>query len=109
MTDRALRAALERRYDGPVPAGAAVAADGHLPWRQQITARKDLAWQEVRRIARRPQPHEADGGAERRGRRVRFRLACAVATWALYRDWLRALDGRDRTARGRVSGERSGR
>ena len=41
--------ALERRYNGPIPAGAAIHADASEPWAVQLSNRRDLAWLSVRR------------------------------------------------------------
>jgi hypothetical protein len=90
MADPAFHAALERRYDGPLPAHAAVADDWDRPWREQIAGRKRLAWMEVRRLARRAAAAGRTTGPDRE----RASLGHALKTWALYRNWLRALDRR---------------
>lgn len=93
--DGGLRAALERRYDGPIPPRASAPPDYRLPWREQFENRKHWSWQEVRRLG-----HLARGarlsfittgrtGDRREWQRLRRNLAFALRSWAAYRDWLR--------------------
>jgi hypothetical protein len=93
--DAARRRALENRYDGPIPVGAAVAPNFHLPWHDQLSNRKRWAWMEVRRIGHLMVQARAAGGAPRDGNpdrertRLRANLAFALRNWAAYRDWSR--------------------
>lgn len=101
MLGHGRQAALEARYDGPLPFNAAASPDWDRPLREQIANRKDWASAEVRRLGRRMvaarRAFRATGVLERHREwaRARGSLAHALATWIGFRDWLARLD-RDR-------------
>ena len=91
MTDWRLRAALERRYDGPIPFNAAVPADYRSAFASQTLLRRKRAWAEVRRIGHLlVHTHRAlhathDIRQIHSWRRLRAELATPLATWAALR------------------------
>ena len=91
MTDWRVRAALERRYDGPIPFNAAVPTDYRSAFARQNLSRRKRAWAEVRRIGHLlVQTHRAlhaasDIGQIHDWRRLRGELATALGTWAAFR------------------------
>jgi hypothetical protein len=88
------RAALENRYDGPIPVGAAVSHDAGEPWEVQLATRRDLAWLSVRRRghdivrARRLWNQFHDVRMEKLIRRLRLNLKRELRVWRQYRDWV---------------------
>ena len=91
MTDWRLRAALERRYDGPIPFNAAVPPDYRLAFARQNLVRRKRAWAEVRRIghllvrSHRMLHATRDIRHFHSWRRLRGELATALGAWAAYR------------------------
>lgn len=94
MMDAKLRNALERRYDGPIPVGAAAAPDYDRPWREQLRSRKCGSWREVRRLGglsarARHAFHASDAKNDHdEWMRLRRNLAFALKSWAAFRDRL---------------------
>jgi hypothetical protein len=91
------RAALERRYDGPVPPGASLPADYDASWHQQLLNRRLWSWQEVRRIGH--NVIEARQAFKQTGKIIHHRkwlyyrreLAFALRCWSVYRDKVREI------------------
>ena len=96
--------ALARRYNGPIPAGAAIHADASEPWALQLSNRRDLAWLSVRRRghdivrARRLWNQFHDVRMEKLIRRLRLNLKRELKTWRQYRDWTTAQQELDAAA-----------
>jgi len=92
MTATALRAALERRYDGPQPPDPSVWPDHDKPWRVQRGSRRQRAWQTVRKTsqatlaAKRYFQDQPSVEAYRRWRIRRHALAHALSGWKYFRD-----------------------
>ena len=98
MIEAGIHAALEARYDGPLPFNAAAPADWDRPRHEQIANRKRWAWSEVRRLGRcmvaARRAFRATGALERHRdwARARGSLVHALATWACFRDWLARIE-----------------
>ena len=100
--DAKFRAALERRYDGPIPPHASVPSDFDRPWIEQLENRKRWSWQEVRRLGRlAAHAHRAFHVTHHRRHRIEWQrlrrnLGVALKSWAAYRDWVRSRTGHRR-------------
>jgi hypothetical protein len=100
--DAKFRAALERRYDGPIPPHASAPSDYDRPWIEQLENRKRWSWQEVRRLGRlAAHAHRAfhvthDLHHHIEWTRLRRNLDFALKSWATYRDWHRSRTGHGR-------------
>jgi hypothetical protein len=98
MAEAGIYAALEARYDGPLPCNAALAPDWDRPEREQIANRKRWASAEIRRLGRRMvaarRTFRATGmlAHHHDWARARGSLVHALATWACFRDWLARID-----------------
>lgn len=98
MVETGIRAALDNRYDGPLPFNAAVPPDWDRPRHEQIANRKRWAWCEVRRLGRRMvvarRAFRASGALAHHHdwARARGSLTHALATWACFRNWLERLE-----------------
>jgi hypothetical protein len=98
MADIGIYAALQQRYDGPLPLDAAFPPDWDRPRHEQIANRKRWAWSEVRRLGRRMvaarRAFRATGALahHRDWARARGSLEHALATWACFRGWLARLE-----------------
>jgi len=97
MTDLRRRDALERRYDGPIPALAALPADASCDPETRIANRRRWSWDHVRAVghevvrAGRAFRASGDMAAFRRWAGLRRDLAHALQSWAAFRDWHAAL------------------
>lgn len=106
MTDLRRGEALERRYDGPIPARAALPPDVDCNRTTRIANRRRWAWCHVRAIghelvrAGRAFRVSGDPAAFRRWNGLRRELAHALRSWQAFRDWHAALsaDNRKRDA-----------
>lgn len=90
--DWRIRAALERRYDGPVPPGAAYSTDFADSYEKQIARRRGLAWADVREAGRECLFHHRalmdtkDARHLALWRSARKRLTRALIVWNVWRN-----------------------
>lgn len=97
MAEAGIHAALDARYDGPLPLNVAAPPDWDRPRREQIANRKHWASCEVRRLGRRMvaarRAFRTTGALahHRDWARARGSLVHALATWVCFRDWLERL------------------
>jgi len=93
MTQLRRRAALERRYDGPVPPLAGLPPDADCDLETRLANRRRWSWRHVRAVghelvgAGRAFRARGDIAAFRRWAGLRRDLAHALQSWAAFRDW----------------------